>query len=72
MLDIQKLVYSFVTLFVTADPISIVPLFIVVAGGLDVTAQRQIAFRAAIIAGVILIAFALLGDEIISFFGITI
>jgi len=72
MLDIQNLVHSFVTLFVTADPISIVPLFIVMAGGLDVTAQRQIAFRAVIIAGAVLIAFALLGNEIIAFFGITI
>ena len=72
MLDTQKLIHSFVTLFVTADPISIVPLFIVVAGGLDATAQRQVAFRAVIIAGSILVAFALLGDEIIAFFGITI
>jgi len=72
MLDTQNLIHSFVTLFVTADPISIVPLFIVVAGGLDAAAQRQVAFRAAIIAGTILIAFALLGDQIISFFGITI
>ena len=72
MFDIQKLVHSFVTLFVTADPISIVPLFIVVAGGLDVAGQRQVAFRAVIIAGAILVAFALFGNAIISFFGITI
>lgn len=72
MFDFQTLVHSFVTLFVTADPISIVPLFIVVAGGLDVTSQRRIAFRAVMIAEIILVAFALLGDDIISFFGISV
>lgn len=72
MAELQKIIHSFVTLFVTADPISIVPLFIVVAGDLDAASQRRIAFRAVMVAGAILIAFAVLGDQIIAFFGITI
>lgn len=69
---IETIVHSFVTLFVTADPISIVPLFIVVTAGLNAAERNQVALRSVLIAGVILVAFALLGDQIIAFFGITI
>lgn len=70
MLD--NLIHAFVTLFVTADPISIVPLFIVVTAGLTSAEKNRVAIRSVLIAGAILIAFALLGDDIIAFFGISI
>ncbi|MCB1495411.1 MAG: MarC family protein [Bauldia sp.] len=69
---LEKLIHSFVTLFVTADPISIVPLFIVVTAGMSDASRRLVALRSVLIAGPILIAFALFGDDIIKFFGITI
>lgn len=68
----EKLVQSFVTLFVTADPISVVPLFIIVTAGLTAGERHQVALRSVVIAAAILVSFALLGDTIIRFFGITI
>jgi len=64
--------HSFATLFVTADPIGLVPIFIAIAGRHSVADQRAIAFRAVVIAGIILIAFAILGDSILTFFGVRI
>lgn len=69
---LEQLTHPFVTLFVTADPISIVPVFIVLTANLDATGRHRVALRSVIIAGSILIAFALLGNAIIRFFGITI
>lgn len=70
MLDLA--INAFATLFVTADPVGLVPIFIAIAGAHRVEDQRAIALRAVIIAGVILIAFAILGDSILAFFGVTI
>jgi multiple antibiotic resistance protein len=70
MLDLA--IHSFVTLFVTADPIGLIPIFIAIAGNHTLSDQRSIALRAVLIAGVILIAFAVLGDAILTFFGVTI
>lgn len=70
MLDLA--LHSFATLFVTADPVGLVPIFIAIAGGHSVADQRAIALRAVVIAGVILIAFAILGDAILTFFGVRI
>ncbi len=69
---LEKVIHAFVTLFVTADPISIIPLFVVVTAGLSALSRNRVALRSVTIAGAILIAFALLGDAIINFFGITI
>ncbi|MBN9022569.1 MAG: MarC family protein [Rhizobiales bacterium] len=70
MLDLA--LHSFATLFVTADPIGLVPIFIAIAGSHSVADQRAIALRAVVIAGTILIAFAILGDSILTFFGVRI
>ena len=70
MLDLA--LHSFATLFVTADPVGLVPIFIAIAGRHSVADQRAIALRAVIIAGIILIAFAILGDAILTFFGVRI
>jgi multiple antibiotic resistance protein len=70
MLDLA--IHSFVTLFVTADPIGLVPIFIAIAGAHRVADQRAIALRAVLIAGIILVAFALFGDWILAFFGVTV
>jgi multiple antibiotic resistance protein len=69
---LEQAINSFVTLFVTADPIGIAPIFIALAGDRSAAEQRQVALRAVLIAGGILVAFALLGDAILSFFGVTI
>ncbi|WP_421723387.1 MarC family protein [Bauldia sp.] len=68
----EKPIHSFLTLFVTANPISIVPLFLVVTAGMISKERNAVAIRSVLIATVILIAFAVAGDRIIAFFGITI
>jgi multiple antibiotic resistance protein len=60
-----------VTLFVVVDPVGLVPSFVALTTGLPPTAQRQVAVRAAIIAGMILVGAALVGDWLLRQLGIT-
>jgi len=50
------------TLFVVVDPIAMAPTFLVVTEGMPRASRRSVAVRASIIAGVILIGTALIGD----------
>jgi multiple antibiotic resistance protein len=53
---------ALLTLFVVVDPIGLVPAFLAVTERLPRPARRDVAVRASIIAGVILIGAALIGD----------
>ncbi len=66
------LVSALVTLFVVVDPIGLVPTFIGITHGLSQAYRRQVAARAALIAGAILIGAALIGDRLIDALGISI
>lgn len=68
----DQAIHSFVTLFVTADPITITPIFIALAGGQSAKDQRAVALRAVLVAGGILIAFAAFGNAILALFGVSI
>ena len=70
-MDTPFLITSFVTLFVIVDPIGLTPLFAAMTQDLKIKVQRQIAVRAIIVAFFILVAFALFGDAILSFAGIS-
>ncbi|MBN8995752.1 MAG: MarC family protein [Rhizobiales bacterium] len=65
------LLNALVTLFVTIDPIGLAPMFMVVTAGFSAPARRQTAIRAAVTAAIILIAFALVGERLIAFLGIS-
>jgi len=65
------LLHALVTLFVTVDPIGIAPMFMVLTAGSGPVARRQAAVRACVTAAVVLIAFALVGEPLIGFLGIT-
>jgi multiple antibiotic resistance protein len=54
------------TLFVVVDPIAMAPTFLVVTEGMPRASRRSVAVRASIIAGVILIGTALIGDWLLS------
>jgi multiple antibiotic resistance protein len=69
---LQHAVSSFVTLFVTIDPVGLAPLFLALTAGLDRTERKQVAYRATLTAFAVLVLFALVGLGILSFFGITI
>ncbi len=53
---------AMLTLFVVVDPIAMAPTFLVVTEGMPRASRRSVAVRASIIAGVILIGTALIGD----------
>jgi multiple antibiotic resistance protein len=63
---------AFVTLFVTIDAPGLAPVFLALTAGLSRAERGQIALRASLIAGGILLLFALAGTLILTVFGITI
>jgi multiple antibiotic resistance protein len=59
-------VSALVTLLVVVDPIGLAPTFIGVTEGMSAALRRQVALRAAVIAGIILIGAALIGDWLLA------
>jgi multiple antibiotic resistance protein len=57
---------ALVTLFVVVDPIGLAPTFIGITEGLSAALRRQVAARAALIAGVILFGAALIGNWLLA------
>jgi multiple antibiotic resistance protein len=64
-------VTALVTLFVVVDPIGLAPTFLAVTDGLPRRARRDVAVRASLIAGAILIGTALIGDLLLRALGIS-
>src|SRR5439155_27102632 len=62
----------FVTLFAVVEPLGLIPIFIGMTGGLTPTAQRAVARRAVLVAFLTLLVFAVTGQLIFRFFGISI
>jgi multiple antibiotic resistance protein len=58
---------AFVTLFVIIDPPGIVPVFIGLTRGSSVRTRRRLALQAAVVAFAVIVAFALLGQEILDY-----
>ena len=69
MLD--YLLSAFVTLFVTIDPPGLAPVFVVLTTGMAGSVRRQTAVRASAVAAGVLIGFALVGEPLIGFLGIS-
>jgi multiple antibiotic resistance protein len=65
------LLNAIVTLFVTIDPPGLAPVFIVLTAGATRSERRATAVRASVIAGAVLVAFALIGQPLIGFLGIS-
>jgi len=62
---------ALVTLFVVVDPVGLAPTFLAVTEGLPLRARRDVAVRASLIAGAILIGTALIGDALLRALGIS-
>ncbi|WP_029073921.1 MarC family protein [Kaistia adipata] len=62
---------ALVTLFVTIDPLGLAPIFVGLTRGLSRAQRRQTALRATITAAIILYAFALVGEGLLGFLGIS-
>lgn len=69
MLD--YLLNALVTLFVTIDPLGLAPIFVGLTRGMTREQRRQTAIRATITAAIILYAFALVGEGLLGFLGIS-
>ena len=65
------LLNALVTLLVTVDPIGLAPVFVVLTTGMAGSARRQTAIRASTVAAGVLVAFALVGEPLIGFLGIS-
>ncbi len=70
-MPLDYLVSALVTLLVVVDPVGLAPSFLAVTHGLSARHRRQVAVRAAIVAGAILIGAALVGDWLMRQLGIT-
>jgi multiple antibiotic resistance protein len=70
-LPLDLMLNAFVTLFVTIDPLGLAPIFLAITSGASKQERMKIAVRAVVTAAVILIAFALIGQAILSVLGIS-
>jgi multiple antibiotic resistance protein len=70
-MPLEFFISAAVTLVVVVDPVGLAPSFVALTTGLPANAQRQVAVRAAIIAGTILAGAALIGDWLLRQLGIT-
>ncbi|MBN2760648.1 MAG: MarC family protein [Rhodobacteraceae bacterium] len=71
MLEIPFLISAFVTLFVVIDPIGTAPLFLALTQGMTARERRTVGLRACFIAALLLLAFALAGEDFLRFIGIS-
>ncbi len=68
---LPDLTKSFISLFIIVDPFGNIPIFIGLTEGISGDSRRRIFHTATITGFILLLAFALAGREILSFFGIT-
>ncbi|GIT90436.1 UPF0056 inner membrane protein [Jannaschia pagri] len=62
---------AFTALFVVIDPIGLTPIFVAMTAGMTPRERRAIALRACLIGGGILVVFAVAGEAVLTFLGIS-
>lgn len=70
-MDSAFFITSFVTLFVIVDPIGLMPLFVALTQGATAAQRRSIALRSCLTAALLLTLFAVLGEAVLGFIGIS-
>jgi multiple antibiotic resistance protein len=68
---LELAVTAFVTFFVVIDPVGILPLFMTLTARKNARARQRIAIRAVLLAAATLVVFALAGDALFRFLGIS-
>ena len=71
-MDVDAFGETFVTLLVLMDPVGNAPIFVAITRGLDVGARRSAAVRAVLAAGVLVIGFALFGNLVLDYLGVSV
>lgn len=61
-----------ITLVVIMDPVGNIPLFLGLTGGRSVRARKRLAWQAVVVAGLVIAAFAVFGQQILDYLGITV
>lgn len=69
--DVRLFGEVFVTLLVIMDPVGSVPLFLGLTGGRSTSARHRLAAQAVLAAGTVIAAFALFGQQILAYLGIS-
>ncbi len=69
--DLKFFIEVFVTLFVIMDPPGTVPLFLSLTSGRSHAMRKKLAGQAVIVAFVVIVSFALFGQQILDYLGIT-
>ncbi|GIW24822.1 MarC family protein [Meiothermus sp.] len=62
---------AFLTFLVLIDPIGLIPLFLALVGTRSYQEQKRIALRSTLVAGLLVLAFALLGGMVLRYLGIS-
>lgn len=62
----------FVTLSVIMDPVGTIPIFLALTGGRSPRERRRQAWQAVVVAGTVIATFAVFGQSILSYLGITV
>ena len=70
--DVQLFTSVFVTLVVIMDPIGTIPLFLALTSGRSVRARRRLAWQAVVVSISVIATFALFGQQILRYLGITV
>ena len=70
-MDTAFLITAFAALFVVIDPIGLTPLFVALTKGADARHRRAVAFRASCIGAALLLSFAIFGEAVLEFIGIS-
>src|SRR3954449_12130485 len=70
--DVKLFTSVFVTLLVIMDPIGTIPLFLALTGGRSNRARRRLAWQAVAVSILVIAAFALFGQQILRYLGITV
>lgn len=69
--SVRLFVQVFVTLFVIMDPLGTIPAFLALAGHETPAARRRLAWQAVAVAGGVIAVFALFGQQILAYLGIS-
>src|SRR3954454_10367043 len=70
--DVKLFTEVFVTLLVIMDPVGTIPLFLALTSGRSARARRRLAWQAVVVAMTVIAAFALFGQQILRYLGITV
>jgi multiple antibiotic resistance protein len=71
-MNLELFLGAVTTIFVMADPFGNIPIFLGLTGGMSPTERRYVITRASVIATAILVAFALVGQQVMDVLGISI